>query len=120
MRNPTEIEKDIFQYLREKWGESSRAFGSKDKFSDEELFILSSHDNPHEWCVSYSTIGLSNFVHHSGELGVHLELAGCALEGVENYDNFLASCAYYSISNRLCITYGHIIKNIMYDHNLSR
>jgi len=120
MRNTTETEVGILHFLREKWNEYTRVFGSKDKFSEEELFVLSSDENPHEGYRSYSTIGLSSFVHRSGDTKVRLELAGCALEGVENYDNLLASCAYYSISNESCISYGFIIKNIMYDHNLSR
>ena len=120
MRDPTQIEKKIFHYLRGKWGESSRVFGAKDKYSDEELFILSAEDSPQEGCRSYSTIGLCNFSHHSGDAKVNIELAGCSLEGVENYDNLLASCAYYSISHGSCITYGNIIRDILYDHNLSR
>lgn len=119
MRQPTKLEKAVARFLNDEYPQDIRMNRYEANYRDTDLYIAEMPNNPWGGIISYSTIGLSDYIHHSGDMPIRIEIIGACLEGVENYGNVVAGCAFHSIQNKNIITYGSCIQGLIDDYNIS-
>ena len=119
MRQPTQLEKSVARLINDEFPQKKNMNRYGSEYGEMDIYIAEIVDNPWENLTSYSTIGLSKYIHHSGDLPVQIEIIGACLSGTENFGNLISSCAFHSMENNYNITYGSCIQGLIDDYYIS-
>ncbi|MCC6983622.1 MAG: suppressor of fused domain protein [Bauldia sp.] len=81
---------------------------------------MSGINYPIQGVTSYGSVGLSRVEQYSGRTPVWVELLGVCASNVKDFDNLIASCAFFSINDKYNLTYGTFVEKILDEYRMSR